>query len=70
MTYGGLFLLAAAMLTAFTYLLVVRGPQPVGRVGEHQQPLTEAFKSLYAGTASGDDPTLVDKCRPPHTRRA
>jgi signal transduction histidine kinase len=65
-TYGGLFLLAGALLTAFTYVLVVRGLSP-SAVSAAQQTAARTFKSSCTrAIAAGDDPTLVDKCRHPY----
>jgi hypothetical protein len=65
-TYGGLFLLAGAMLTAFTYVLVVRGLSPSASWSA-DQAATEAFKSSCTrALAAGDDPPLVAKCRQPY----
>jgi signal transduction histidine kinase len=65
-TYGGLFLLAGAMLTAFTYVLVVRGLSP-SAISSAQHDAAESFKSSCTrALAAGDNPSLVAKCRHPY----
>ena len=46
LTYSGLFLLAAAMLLAFTYVFVVRGLSTTGALSKTGQPTTVAEESL------------------------
>jgi signal transduction histidine kinase len=46
LTYSGLFLLAAAMLVAFTYVLVVRGLSATSALSKPSQPVTVAEQSL------------------------
>jgi signal transduction histidine kinase len=62
-TYGALFLLAGAMLTAFTYALVVHGLSP-SAASAAQQAAATAFKaSCTRALASGDNQAVSDKCR-------
>ena len=46
LTYSGLFLLAAAMLLAFTYVFVVRGLSTTSALSKTGQPLTVAEESF------------------------
>ena len=51
LTYSGLFLLAAAMLLAFTYVFVVRGLSTTSALSKTRQPSAVAEQSL--GKACG-----------------
>ena len=75
LVYSGLFLLAAAMLLAFTYVFVVRGLSTTSALGKTRQPSAAAEQSL--GKACGKvmaaekkkyalpavDRQLLSKCR-------
>ena len=73
--YSGLFLLAAAMLLAFTYVFVVRGLSTTSALGKTGQPTTVAQESLRKACGkvmaaektprvlTAADRTLISKCR-------
>jgi signal transduction histidine kinase len=73
--YSGLFLLAAAMLLAFTYVFVVRGLSTTSALGKTGQPSTVAEESLRKACGkvmaaekaprvlTAADRALISKCR-------
>ena len=73
--YSGLFLLAAAMLLAFTYVFVVRGLSTTSALSKTGQPSTVAEESLKKacgkvmadektpGALTAADRALITKCR-------
>jgi signal transduction histidine kinase len=78
LTYSGLFLLAAAMLVAFTYVFVVRGLSTSSALSKTSQPTTVAQESLRKAcgkvmaaekneksrhTLPAADRGLISKCR-------
>jgi signal transduction histidine kinase len=75
LTYSGLFLLAAAMLLAFTYVFVVRGLSTTSALGKAGQPTTVAEDSFRKacgkvmaaeknpGALTAADRELINKCR-------
>jgi signal transduction histidine kinase len=74
LTYSGLFLLAAAMLVAFTYVFVVRGLSPTSALSKPGQPLTvteQSFKDACAKVLAAQktrmdltptEKSLISKC--------
>ena len=75
LTYSGLFLLAAAMLLAFTYVFVVRGLSTTSALSKTGQPLTvaeESFRKACGKVMAAEkkkyvlpdaDQGLIGKCR-------
>jgi signal transduction histidine kinase len=75
LTYSGLFLLAAAMLLAFTYVFVVRGLSTTSALTKTGQPSTVAEESFRKACGkvmaaqknkyplSATDQSLISKCR-------
>jgi len=75
LTYSGLFLLAAAMLLAFTYVFVVRGLSTTSALSGAGQPQSAAEQSLAKacgkvmaaektqGAVTAADRGLISKCR-------
>ncbi len=67
--YSGLFLLAAAMLLAFTYVFVVRGLDPrkqAGPISAQEQAFRkqcgQALSDRKSGTLTPNDKVLLSKC--------